>query len=89
MLGIEIESYGHVLGPPRVSSFSEKILFFRKIRSFFNGLIKKFQNVIKVRNGDRFWRGDTCFHTQSILFIRGTTFHMSQATEAPREALFN
>ena len=41
MLGIQIDSYGNVLGPPRVSSDSEKIISSRKIRPFFNGLIKK------------------------------------------------
>ena len=54
MLGIDFESYEHVLGPPRVSSVSEKIKILRKIRPFFNGLIIKFQNVIKVRYGVRF-----------------------------------
>ena len=58
MLSIDFESYGHVLGPPRVSLDFEKIKIFRKIRPFFNGLIKKFQNVIKVRCGVRFWNGD-------------------------------
>ena len=51
MLGIDFESYGHVLSPPRVSSVFEKIKIFRKIRPFFNGLIRNFQNVIKVRYG--------------------------------------
>ena len=47
MLGIPIESYEHVLGPPKVSldSVKKKILFFKP---FFNGLNGKFQNVIKV-----------------------------------------
>ena len=49
VLGIDFESYGHALGPPRVSSVSEKIKIFHKIRPFFNDLIRKFQNVIKVR----------------------------------------
>ena len=53
MLGIDFESYGHVLGPPRVSLVFEKIKIFRKIRPFFNGLIRKFQNVIKVTYGVR------------------------------------
>ena len=34
MLGIHIESYGHVLGPPRVSSDSEKNNFFRFLSHF-------------------------------------------------------
>ena len=54
MLGIDFESYGHVLGTPRVSSVSEKNKNFRKIRPFFNGLIRKIQNVIKFRYGVRF-----------------------------------
>ena len=49
VLGIVFESYGHVLGPPRVLSDSKKerkkILFFKP---FFNGLNGKFQNVKKV-----------------------------------------
>ena len=49
VLGIDFESYGHVLGPPRVSSVSEKIKIFHKIWPFFNDLIRKIQNVIKVR----------------------------------------
>ena len=48
MLGIPIESYEHVLGPPRVSLDSEKnIYFFSVFKPFFNGLNEKFQNVIK------------------------------------------
>ena len=54
MLGIDFELYGHVLGPPIVSSVSKKIKIFRKIRPFFYGLNRKFQNVIKVRYGVRF-----------------------------------
>ena len=41
MLDIIIESYGHVLGPPKFLFNSEKIIFSLKIRPFFNGLIKK------------------------------------------------
>ena len=54
MKRIDFESYGHVLGSPRVSSVPEKIIFFCKIRPFFNRLIRKIQNVIKVRYGVRF-----------------------------------
>ena len=46
MLGISIESYEHVLGPPQVSLDSEKLLFFSFFKPFFNGLNGKFQNVI-------------------------------------------
>ena len=77
MLGIHIESYGHVLGPPRVSSDSEKnicILYFLFFKPLLNGLIKKLQNVIIVGSGVHFWRGDACFHTQSVLFTPETTF---------------
>ena len=65
MLGIYFELYGHVLGLPRVSLVSEKIKNFRKIRPFFNGLIRKIQSVIKVRSGVRFWRGWAHFQAQS------------------------
>ena len=61
ILGIQIELYGHVLGPPRVSSDSEKIFVSRKIRPFFNGLIKKFQSVIKVGFRVYFWHGMLVF----------------------------
>ena len=54
ILGIRIESYEHVLGPPRVSSVSAKNNFFRFFKPFFNGLIKKLQIVIKVGYGVRF-----------------------------------
>ena len=54
ILGMDFESYGHVLGPPRVSLVSKKIKNFRKIRPLFNGLIRKFQNVIKVGYEIRF-----------------------------------
>ena len=86
MLGIQIESYEHVLGPPRVSSISAKHNFFR-FKPFFNGLIKKLQIVIKVRYEVRFWRGDTHFHTRSVHFTLGTIFYISRAAGAPREAL--
>ena len=47
MIGIQIESYEHVLGPPRVSFDSEKKYFFSFFKPFFNGLNGKFQNVKK------------------------------------------
>ena len=47
VLDIVIESYGHVLGPPRVFLISEKEKKF-EIRPFFNGLIKKFVKGIKA-----------------------------------------
>ena len=34
IVGIHIESYGHVLGPPRVSSDSEKNNFFPFFKPF-------------------------------------------------------
>ena len=46
VLGIGIESYGHVLGPPRVSSNSKKKYYFPYFKPFFNGLNEKIQNVI-------------------------------------------
>ena len=48
VLGISIESYRNVLGPPGVSSDSEKNNFFRIFRPYFNGLNEKIQNVKKV-----------------------------------------
>ena len=89
MLGIQIESYEHVLGPPRVSSDYEKIFFSHKIMPFFNGLIKKNQSVIKVGFGVRFWCGDARFHTQSVLFTPEATFLIIRAVGTPRGALFN
>ena len=47
MLGIPIESYEHVLDPPRFSVDSEKTYFFSFFKPFFNGLIGKNQNVKK------------------------------------------
>ena len=46
VLGINIESYEHVLGPHRVSSDSEKKYFFPFFKPFINGLNGNFQNVI-------------------------------------------
>ena len=54
MLGIDFESYEHALGSPKVSSVSEKTKIVRKIRPFFNGLIRKIQNGIKVKYKVRF-----------------------------------
>ena len=48
MLGILIELYEHVLGPPEVSLDSVKNIFFPFFKPFFNGLNGKFQNVKKV-----------------------------------------
>ena len=46
MLGIDFESYGHVLGPPRVSLIFEKNIFFSSVfKPFFNGLNEKIKNV--------------------------------------------
>ena len=67
-----------MLGPPRVSSDSKKNKFSRKIRPYFNGLIKKIESVIKFRFGVRFWRGDAHFHTQSVLFTVMSQFENSQ-----------
>ena len=86
VLGIGFESYGHVLGPPRFLFNSEKIIFSRKIRPFFNGLIKKLQNVVIGGSGVCFWRGDACFHTQSGLFTPEATFLMIRAAKTPRIA---
>ena len=64
MLGIRIESYGHVLGPHSVSSdFEKSNFFFPFFKPFFNGLIKKLQNAIMGGSGVRFWRGNTHFDT--------------------------
>ena len=47
MLGIMIDSYGHVLGPRRVLLDTD-IFFSPFFKPFFNGLNGKIQNVIKV-----------------------------------------
>ena len=52
MLGILIESYEHVLGPPKVSLDSEKKYFFSFFKPFFNGLNGKFQNVKKKSDSE-------------------------------------
>ena len=41
VLSIDIESYGHVLGPPRVSNDSKKNVF----KAIFNDLIENFEHV--------------------------------------------
>ena len=48
MLGIRIESYEHVLGPPRASFDFEKKYFFAFFKPFFNGLNGKIQIVKSV-----------------------------------------
>ena len=88
MLGVRIESYEHVLGLPRFWFSSKKIIFSRKIRQFFNGLIKKFVKGIKVGSRVCFWRRDARFHTQSILFTPKATFPMFWAAKTSRKALF-
>ena len=64
MLGINIESYGHVLGPPRFIFKFGKNNFFCKLRLFFNSLIGKIGNVIKVWLGIGFFHGGAHFLTQ-------------------------
>ena len=61
MLGIRIESYRHVLGPPRFLFSSEENIFSRKIRPFFNGLIKTIVKGIKDGSRVHFWLGDARF----------------------------
>ena len=89
MLGIRIDSYGHVLGPHSFLFNSEKIKISRKIRPFFSGLIEKLQNVNKDGSEVRFWHGDACFHTQSVLFTLEATFPMLWATKTFHGALFS
>ena len=89
MLGIRIESYGHVLGPPKFLFISEKIIFSYKIRPFFNGLIKKFVKGIKAWSRGGIWRVDARFHTQSVLFTMGPTSHVIQAAKTSRKTLFS
>ena len=48
VLGIHFESYGHVLGTPKVSSDIEKNKFSPFFKPFFNDLIKKLVNGIKT-----------------------------------------
>ena len=74
MLGIHIESYEHVLGLPRVSSDFEKNNFSRKLRLFFNSLIEKIMDVIKVWLGIGFCHGGARFLTQSIRLTQKPIF---------------
>ena len=89
MLGIQIELYGHVLGPPRFLFNYEKIIFSCKIRPFFNSLIKKFVKGIKDRFKVHFWCGDARFHTQNVLFTSKASFHMFRAAKTSRKVLFS
>ena len=73
-LGIRIDSYEHVLGPPRFLFNTEKVIFSHKIRPIFNGLIKKLQNVINDGFRVHFWRGDARFLTQSTHLTQKPTF---------------
>ena len=74
MLGINIESYGHVLGPPRfIFKFGENN-FFCKLRLFFNSLIGKIGSVINVWLWIRFCDGGARFLTQSTHLIQKPTF---------------
>ena len=61
MLGINFESYGHVLGPPKFILVLVKIKFPRKLRLFFNSLIGKIEIVIKVWLGIEFFHGGARF----------------------------
>ena len=89
ILGIDIESYGHVLGPPKFFFNFEKNNIPATLGHFFKGLNRKIQIVIKVWLGVRFWHRDACFHTQSILFTRGTTFHVFWVAKTSHGALFS
>ena len=73
VLGIVFESYGHVLGPPRVSSDFEKKYFFPFFKPFFNGLNGKIQNVKKC-------------DTESIFGVVGLIFKL-EAASLPKETL--
>ena len=74
MLDIDFESYGHVLGPLRVSSDSEKNNFSCKLKLFFNSLIGKFGNVIRVWLGIGFFHGGAPFLTESTHLTQKPTF---------------
>ena len=87
MLGIQIESYGHVLGPLRVLSDSEKNIYFPFFEPFFNDLIKKLQNVIIGGSEVCFWRVNACFHTQTNNFTPVATLTMFRAAKTSRKAL--
>ena len=75
MLGISIESYGHVLGPPRFYvNFFEKNIFSCKLSLFFNSLIEKIINVIKTWLVIGFFHGSAHFLTQSTRLTQKPTF---------------
>ena len=61
VLGIDIESYGHILDPPRVSFDSKKNNFFPFFKPFLNGLIEKKLNVKKI------WYR-VCFGVDGLVF---------------------
>ena len=89
MLGIPIESYEHVLGPPRVSFDFENFFLFLFLKPFFNGLIGKIQNVKNVRSGVHFRHGWAHFQAWSNIFTPRATFTVIRAAEAPCEAIFD
>ena len=61
----------------------------RKIRPFFNGLIKFFVKGIQDGFEVRFWCRDSCFHTQNDLFTLVATFHMFRAAKTSYKAFLS
>ena len=74
MLGINIQSYRHVLGPPRFILSFGKNKFSHKLRLFLNSLIGKIEIVIKVWLGISFGHGGAHFLTQSTRLTPKPTF---------------
>ena len=74
MLGINIESYGHVLDPPGLFLSFGKNNFSRNLWLFFNSLIGKIDIVRKVWLGISFGHGGAHFLTQSTCLTQKPTF---------------
>ena len=74
MLDIVLSYYEHVLGPPSVFFNFRKNNFSRKLRLFFNSLIGKIINVIKMWLGIGFFHGSAHFLTQSTRLSQKPTF---------------
>ena len=74
MLDIIIESYEHMQVPLGFISCFEKNHFSRKLRIFFNSLIGKNINVIKVWLLAGFFHGAAHFLTQSTCHTLKPTF---------------
>ena len=74
MLGINIESYGHVPYPLGLFLSFGKNKFFHKLKLIFNSLIGKIEIVIKVWLGISFGHGGAHFLTRSTRLTQKPTF---------------